>query len=96
MKEERSHAQTIIKDNPDKILPNLRKNVAKYEENVNKCDIFTTNVLSSYIGEDINFLNHHRSELVNGQKLELEHLENQFSKLIDSLSRCRCVKRLEK
>lgn len=81
---------------PAKHLTDLRRNIAKYEENVNKCDILATNVLADTIGADIDFLRFSNVRITDEQKQEIEILENQFSKYMDNLTRCRCVKKIAK
>jgi len=94
-----NNIQEIVKqakEIPAKRLTNLRKEIAKYEENVNKCDILATNVLAESIGSDIDYLRFSGLKITDEQRRELETLENQFSGYMDNLSRCRCVKKIGK
>ncbi len=84
------------KEIPSKRLADLRKSIAKYEESVNKCDIFATNVLADSIGADIDYLRFSIVKTTDDQKRELENLENQFSGHMDKLTKCRCVKKITK
>ncbi len=80
----------------DKRIEDLRKEIAKYEENANKCDIHSTNILADTIGADIDFLRYSRVKTTEEQRKEVNSLENQFTKLMNSLTRCRCVRKIEK
>lgn len=77
-------------------LTNLTKDIAKYEEYVNKCDISQTNVLAGSIGSDIDFLKYSEIRTTEQQKQEIKRLENTFTNHMDKLKRCRCVKKIEK
>ena len=81
---------------PIKRLASLRKEIAKYEENVNKCDIMSTNVLADSIGADIDYLRFSNIKLSQEQMKELEGLENIFTGYMNNLSRCRCIKKIGK
>lgn len=81
---------------PIKHLANLTKDIRKYEEHVNKCDISETNVLAKSIGKDIDFLRYTEIRTTEGQKQELKRLEDAFINHMDNLKRCKCVKKLEK
>ncbi len=86
----------ISKETPIKRLVTLKKDIARYEEQVNKCDISATNVLADSIGADIDFLRFSGMKNTDEQKREIESLENQFSNHMNNLSRCRCVKKIGK
>lgn len=77
-------------------LTNLRKDIARYDEHVNKCDIAGTNVLAESIGSDIDFIRHPGTRITEEEKREVEQLEKQFSGHMDRLKRCACVKKIEK
>lgn len=81
---------------PVKRLETLRKDIAKYEEHVNKCDIAGTNVLAESIGSDIDFLKYSGVKTTEEQKKEMVQLENIFSGHMNRLQKCRCVKKIEK
>ena len=81
---------------PIKRLASLRKDIAKYEEQVNKCDISETNTLAGGIGADIDFLRYTEIRTTEEQKQELKRLENVFTNHMDNLKRCRCVRKIEK
>ena len=88
--------QEAAKQIPVKRLTTLRKDIAKYEESVNKCDISATNVLADSIGADIDYLRFSSVKVTDDQKKELEILENQFAGHMNNLSKCRCVKKIAK
>ena len=79
-----------------KRLEKLRKDIAKYDEHVNKCDIAGTNVLAESIGSDMDFLKYSGIKTTEDQKREIVQLENIFSGHMDRLLKCRCVKKIEK
>ena len=81
---------------PVKRLANLTKDIRKYEEHVNKCDISETNALAESIGADIDFLRYTEIRTTETQKQELKQLENQFTYHMNNLKRCRCVRKIEK
>jgi len=81
---------------PTRRLASLTKDIAKYEEQVNKCDISQTNVLAETIGADIDFLKYSEIRTTEEQKQEIKRLENTFTNHMDNLKRCRCVKKIEK
>jgi hypothetical protein len=78
-------------------LENLRKDIAKYEEHVNKCDIVGTNILAESIGSDIDFLKYSvAKKTTEEQKREMKQLENLFAGHMTRLQKCICVKKVEK
>ncbi len=81
---------------PIKRLASLKKDIAKYDERVNKCDISETNVLAESIGADIHHLRYTEIRTTEEQKQELKRLEDTFVNHMDNLKRCRCVRKLEK
>jgi hypothetical protein len=91
-----SNIETTVQETPVKRLTDLRKDIAKYEEHVNKCDIVGTNVLSESIGSDMDFLKYSGIKTTEEQKREMGQLENMFSGHMDRLKRCTCVKKIEK
>ncbi len=86
----------LVEKLPIKRLASLKKEIAKYEENVNRCDIMSTNVLADSIGADIDYLRFSDIKLSTEQNKELEVLENLFTGYMNNLSRCRCVKKITK
>ena len=81
---------------PVKRLANLTKEVRKYEEHVNKCDISGTNVLAGSIGSDIDFLRYTEIRTTEEQKQQLKRLGDEFLRHMDNLKRCRCVRKIGK
>ncbi len=81
---------------PIKRLAGLRKDIAKYEEQANKCDISETNVLAKSIGADIDLLRYTEIRTTEEQKQEIKRIENIFTNHMDNLKRCRCVRKIEK
>lgn len=80
---------------PVKRLANLTKDIRKYEEQVNKCNISETNVLAESIGSDIDYLRFVIST-TEEQKQQLKRLGDVFANHMDNLKRCRCARKLEK
>jgi hypothetical protein len=76
-------------------LTNLTKDIRKYDEQVNKCDISGTNILAETIGSDMDYLIFAIST-TEEQKQQLKRLENEFSRSMDNLKRCKCTRKLEK
>ena len=85
----------ILKET-NKRLTKLRKDIAKYDEHVNKCDITGTNVLAESIGSDIDFLRYSGTRATEEEKQEITQLENIFSGHMNHLTRCTCVKKIER
>jgi hypothetical protein len=81
---------------PIKRLADLTKDIRKYEEYVNKCDISETNVLAESIGSDIDYLRYTEIRTTEDQKQQLKRLEEEFLGNMDNLKRCRCVRKIEK
>jgi hypothetical protein len=80
----------------EKRLEKLRKDIAKYDEHVNKCDIIGTNVLAESIGSDLDFLKYSGTKITEEQNRDMIQLENIFSGHMDRLSKCICVKKIGK
>ncbi len=80
----------------DKSILNLRKDILKYEESVNKCNIFDTNVLAEVIGINFIHMTLEDANTTTEQKREIKILENQFSKNMERLKHCACIKKIEK
>lgn len=93
---ERPEGERILQETHMKRLVNLKKDIAKYEENANKCNIHETNILAESIGSDVDYLKYADKMTTGEQKQEIDKLEKQFSGYMDHLERCRCVKKLEK
>lgn len=83
-------------DIPIRRLASLEKDIRKYEEYVNKCDIVHTNDLAEGIGGDIVFLRYSEIGTTLSQKQELRILEDIFTDHMNNLKKCRCIKRIEK
>jgi hypothetical protein len=90
-----TNIERTTKETPIKRLEILRKDIAKYEEQVNKCDIVGTNVLAESIGSDIDFLKY-TVKTTEEQKRDMVQLENIFAGHMDRLQKCICVKKIEK
>jgi hypothetical protein len=80
---------------PAKYLTDLTKEIRKYEEQVNRCEISNTNVLAERIGSDMDYLRH-ALKITEEQKQEVKLLEDEFARHMDNLKKCRCVKKIEK
>lgn len=93
---EKADLERMATEIPVKRLTSLRKDVRKYEEQVNKCDIFETNILAESIGGDVDYLKYSGIRTTEEQKQELKNLEDQLLIHMDDLKRCRCVRKLEK
>lgn len=91
-----ANIERVSQEIPIKRIASLRKDIAKYEEHVNKCDISATNILAERIGSDMDFLNYPGLTITEEQRKEVGRLEHQFSGYMDHLKRCRCVKKIEK
>lgn len=91
-----SDTERILQETHTKRLVNLRKDIAKYEENANKCNMYETNVLAESIGSDMDYLKYADKLTTGGQKQEIGQLEHQFAGHMSRLERCVCVKKLEK
>ncbi len=88
--------EKMVVEIPVKRILNLTKDVKRYEEHANKCDISETNLLAKSIGADIVFLKYTEIRTTEEQKQELKRLEEIFLRHMDNLKRCRCVRKLEK
>jgi hypothetical protein len=91
-----TNMERVLQDTHMKRLTNLRKDIAKYEENANKCNIYDTNVLAESIGSDMDYLKYADKLTTEEQKKEIDKIEKQFADHINRLERCRCVKKIEK
>ncbi len=92
----RSDIERTLKDTHMVRLANLRKSIAKYEENVNKCNIYETNVLAESIGSDMDYLKYADKMTIGEQHQEIGTLEKLFSGHMNNLRRCTCVKKIAK
>lgn len=88
-------ANKISSEIPIIRITNLTKEIRKYEEQVNKCDISGTNILAESIGSDMDFLRY-AVNTTEEQKQQLKRLEDEFSRHMDNLKKCICVKKIEK
>ena len=91
---DKTDLERTVLEIPVKRLANLTKDIRKYEERVNKCDISETNALAESIGADIDFLRY--TEITETQRQELKHLDDTFENHMDKLKKCRCVRKIEK
>ncbi len=96
MVEDKINLERQVLEIPIKRLSNLTKDIAKYEEHVNKCNISETNILAGSIGSDIDFLKYTDTRTTEEQKQELKRLENTFANHMGKLKRCRCIRKIEK
>lgn len=88
--------EKMVVEIPVKRILNLTKDIKRYEEKANKCDISETNLLAKNIGADIDFLKYTDIRTTEEQKQELKRLEEIFLRYMDNLKRCRCVRKLLK
>lgn len=79
----------------DQIIKNIGKDIAKYDESVNKCDIYITNVLSEIIGSDMDYALYAKIGTTDKQKQAIKVLEKQFLGHVENLRRCTCVKKIK-
>ena len=79
----------------DVIIKNIRKDIEKYDESVNKCDIYSTNVLAEVIGSDMDYALYSNIGINNDQKQDIKRLEKQFLGYVENLRRCTCVKKMK-
>lgn len=93
---ERSDTKEVLQKTHMVRLANLRKSIAKYEENVNKCNIHDTNVLAESVGSDIDYLKYADKLTTGEQNQEIDTLEKLFSGHMNNLRRCTCVKKIAK
>lgn len=91
---DKDNLERSVLEVPVKRLVSLTKDIRKYEEHVNKCNISETNVLAESIGADIDFLRYTEIRTTEEQKQELKRLENTFTNHMNNLKRCRCVKKI--
>jgi hypothetical protein len=92
---DKTNLERTVLEIPVKRLANLTKDIRKYDEQVNKCDISGTNVLAESIGSDIDYLKFAIST-TEEQKQQLKRLEDEFSRYMDNLKKCICVRKIEK
>ena len=90
-----SKTKDLVQDISVKHLANLRKDIAKYEESVNKCNIYETNVLSEIVGSDMDYLMYANIGTTEEQKQEVKKLEKQFLNHVENLRRCTCIKKIK-
>lgn len=85
----------IIPRSKELRLETLRKDLEKYNENVNKCNISMIDSLSFIIGSEMGFLRH--TELTDGQRSQLKNLEEEHYKIYSNkVRKCQCVKKLDR
>lgn len=93
---DRHNIERVLRDTHEKRLANLRKDISRYEESVNKCNIYETNVLAESIGSDMDYLRYADKMTTEDQKQEIGKLEKQFSGHMSRIERCVCVKKIGK
>lgn len=93
---DKTELERVTAEIPAKHLANLQKDIRKYEEHVNRCDIYETNTLAGNIGADIGFLRYTEVRTTETQKQELKNIEDQFKSHMIRLKRCRCVRKMAK
>jgi len=79
----------------DQIIKNIGKDIAKYDESVNKCDMYATNVLAEAIGSDMDYVLYANMGTTDKQKQVIKMLEKQFLGHVENLRRCTCVKKIK-
>ena len=93
--QESSKIDRTDKGIPTKHIADLRKDLAKYEESVNKCDIHNSNILANIIGSDMDYILYANIGTTDEQKQEIKKVEQQFLKHVESLRRCTCIKKIK-
>lgn len=93
---ERSDTKEVLQKTHIMRLTNLRKSIANYEENVNKCNIHETNILAESIGSDIDYLKYADKLTTGEQNQEIDILEKLFYGHMNRLAKCTCVKKIAK
>lgn len=88
-------AEKVIPQTSEKHLEILRKDIEKYKENVNKCNISMIDSLSYDIGSEIDFLKF-AVEKTDEHKKYLKRLEEEYQKSSNKVRQCQCIRKLEK
>lgn len=87
--------EDIILHVPEKRLDMLRKDIEKYKENVNKCNISMIDSLSYNIGSEMDLLKF-VIKLTDEQRKNLKGLEKEYKTTSDKIKQCQCIKKIEK
>lgn len=85
----------VILPIPEKHLETLRKDIEKYKENVNKCNVSMIDSLSFDIGSEMDFLKF-VTKLNDNQKKRLHNLEGEHKMYSSKVRQCQCVRKLER
>ena len=80
---------------PERHLEALRKDVEKYKENVNKCNVSMIDSLSFNIGSEIDFIKF-VVELTGEQRKQFNNLEEEHKIYSNNVRQCQCVRKLER
>lgn len=75
-------------------LEDLRKDLEKYLENVNKCNISMIEPLAFVIGQAMGSLNN--IELTDGQRKLFNNFGNEYNVYSNKVKQCQCVRKLER
>lgn len=76
-------------------LESLRKDVEKYKENVNKCNVSMIDSLSFDIGSEVDFIKF-VVELTGDQRKQFGNLEDEYKVHSNKVRQCQCVRKLER
>lgn len=76
-------------------LESLRKDVEKYKENVNKCNVSMIDSLSFDIGSEMDFIKF-VVELTDEQGKQFGNLEDEYKAHSNKVRQCQCVRKLER
>jgi len=85
--------EEIVREIPIKQLDMLRKDIEKYKENVNKCNISMIDSLSFDIGSRIDYLKF-ALKIIGEQRRQAEVLEEEYKRYSDKVRQCQCVRKL--
>ncbi len=77
-------------------LDKLRKDLEKYKENVNKCNVSMIDSLSFDIGSQIDYIKFVLEPKTDDQKNMLKSLEKEYNTYSNKVKQCQCVKKLER
>lgn len=85
----------IILPIPEKRLETLRKNIEKYKESVNKCNVSMIDSLSFDIGSEMDILKF-IVKINDDQKKQLHNLEEEHKIYSNKVRQCQCIRKLER
>lgn len=77
-------------------LEDLRKDLEKYKENVNKCNVSMIDALSFNIGSNIEYIKFVLGPTTDDQKNMLKSLEKEYNTHSNKVKQCQCVRKLER